>query len=144
MTKSTPILLVALVFLALGVRAAEPAPPAPGLPKHMPTLLPISAPPASYPKDVPIPDGAKPIAAADREIGLIIVFMAKGKSEPMRVYYEGELVKSGFTIAGADRIGPDQGIFATKGERTLTVFFEERGEDLQIQIAHVPKPPAKP
>jgi hypothetical protein len=135
-------LVVALTALALVTSAQQPAPPA--LPKNMPKLLPISALPASYPKDVPVPEGGTPVAAADREVGLIIVFMAKGKAEPRRVFYEVELMKQGFTIAGADRIGPEQGIFATKGERTLTIFFEEQGGDLQVQVAHVPKPLVKP
>ena len=144
MNKLTTALISLVASLSFLVRAAEPTTPAPVMPKQTPTLLPVSAPPASYPKDVPIPEGAKAVAAADREIGLIVVFMTTGKSEPMRVYYEDELAKHGFTIAGADRIGPEQGVFATKGERTLTIFLEERGEDLQIQVAHVPKPPAKP
>jgi hypothetical protein len=136
------LLIVALVANALVVHAAEP--PEPVLPRQMPNLLPISALPASYPKDVPVPPDAKPVAAADREIGLIIVFMATGKSEPMRIFYEKALVENGFRIDGADRLGPEQGIFATKGERTLSIFFEERGDDLQVQLAHVPKPPGKP
>lgn len=136
------LLIVTLAATAFVSQAAEPTEPV--LPKQMPTLLPISTLPASYPKDVPVPPQGKPVAAADREIGLIIVFMATGKSEAMRSFYETELVKQGFRIDGADRLGPEQGIFATKGERTLSIFFEERGDDLQVQVAHVPRPPGKP
>jgi hypothetical protein len=136
------LLLAALCSTAFYVGAAEPTEPV--LPRQMPNLLPIDALPASYPKDVPVPPQGKPVAAADREIGLIIVFMGKGKAEPMRVFYEAELPKQGFRIDGADRLGPEQGLFATKGERTLSIFFEERGDDLQVQLAHVPRPPVKP
>ena len=156
MKRSWSWLAAAIVAVSLAARADEPArtpaptpapapaPPAAPLPPRMPNLLPIKALPASYPKDVPVPEGVTPVAAADRKVGLIILFKGKGKSEPMRVFYEGALTKQGFAIAGADRTGPEQGVFATKDGRTLTIFFEERGEELQIQLAHVPKPPEKP
>jgi hypothetical protein len=100
--------------------------------------------PASYPRDVPVPQGAKPVAAGERDGSLIVLFLGAGKAEPMRAAYEAELPKHGWKVEGWDKIGDEQGLFAVQGERTLSVLFREHGSDLQIQLAHVPKTPKTP
>ncbi len=97
--------------------------------------------PASYPKDVPLPQGARPVAAADRPQGLVVLFRGVGKAEPLRAAYEEGLAKRGWRIEGADRIGDEQGLFAVQGERTLSILLRESGPELRIQLAHVPKTP---
>ena len=136
-------LLAALGFVAFAVAAGAqqlPAPlPPPGKTVHMDS---ISKLPASYPHDVPIPQGVRPVSASEHDGALVILFVGPGKAEPMRAAYEEALPKRGWKIEGTDRVGEEQGLFATQGARTLSIFFQEKGPELSIQLAHVPKTPA--
>jgi len=139
-------LLVVLVFLvaaplAQAQQAAQSVPP---------DVMPITQVPASYPRDVPLPQSAKPVAARDRGDDLVVLFQGTGKAEPLRAAYEAALPKKGWTISGADREGPEQGITAQQGKRSLFLQFWEVGPELRIQVVYKPdpaqpdKPPAPP
>lgn len=138
----------ALLWLALlclctpGSARAQEAPTPP--PDHGIQLEPITELPASYPRDVPLPQGAKPVAATERDGSVVVLFIGVGKAEPMRAAYEAALAKRGWSIEGSDKVGEEQGLFCVQGERTLSIFFREKGPELRIQMAHVPKTPPTP
>lgn len=129
--------LALLWLVAAPLSRAQELPPAPhGIELHSITEL-----PASYPRDVPLPQGLKAFAAGERDGSVIVVFRGGGKAEPMRAAYEAELPKRGWKIEGSDQIGDEQGLFCVQGERTLSIFFREKGPELRIQMAHVPRTP---
>jgi hypothetical protein len=130
-----PRLRLALVLLALALPGAAPA--------QQDDLKPVDRVPGTWPRDVPLPQAAKPVAAAERGGGLVVLFQGFGKAQPLREAYEAELPKRGWKLEGSDKVGDEQGLFAVQGERTLSLFFREVGPELRIQAAYLPKTPAK-
>ena len=143
---------IALLCLALALLFAAPSAlaqqkPAPATPPSAPGEVPlhaITALPANYPTDVPLPQGLKAVAAGERHGALIVLFQGGGKAEPLRAAYEAELAKRGWKIEGTDKEGDEQGLFAVHGERTLSLLFAELGPELRMQLAYVPKTPKAP
>ena len=134
--KHASLTLATLWLLAALPALAQDAPP-----EHGVQLQAITELPASYPRDVPVPQGLKPVAAGERDGGMIVLFRGVGKAQPLREAYQAALPKRGWTIEGTDEVGDEQGLFAVQCERTLSIFFYEKGPELRVQLAHVSKTP---
>lgn len=121
-----------------GNAVAAEAPPAPAASQNG---VAVAAParqgalPASFPRDIPIPEGLTAKSVQSEHAGSYIALFT-GDLEPEAVYrfFSEHLAAEGWSIDKAHGAGPEYGIFARKEERIATVISTRIDGRLHVEL----------
>lgn len=127
-------------------RVADPSvistePPPPPAPPASPNGVDGAAPvrhgalPASFPRDIPIPDGLTAKTIQSEHAGSYVALFT-GDLEPEAVYefFAEHLASEGWSIDKAHGAGPEYGLFARKDERITTVISTRIEGRLHVEL----------
>jgi len=91
--------------------------------------------PASFPRDIPIPEGLTAKSVQSEHAGSYIALFT-GDLEPEAVYrfFSEHLAAQGWSIDKAHGAGPEYGLFARKDERITTVITTRIDGRLHVEL----------
>jgi hypothetical protein len=91
--------------------------------------------PASFPRDIPIPEGLQATSVQSEHAGSYIALFG-GDLSPEDVYrfFSERLVAEGWTIDKANGAGPEYGLFASKDDRITTVICTRIDGRLHVEL----------
>lgn len=91
--------------------------------------------PASFPRDIPIPEGLQAKSVQSEHAGSYIALFG-GDLSPEDVYrfFSERLVAEGWTIDKANGSGPEYGLFASKDDRITTVICTRVDGRLHVEL----------
>jgi predicted small lipoprotein YifL len=91
--------------------------------------------PASFPRDIPIPDGLRASSVQSEHAGSYVALFG-GDLSPEDVYrfFSERLVAEGWTIDKANGAGPEYGLFASKDDRITTVICTRIDGRLHVEL----------
>jgi hypothetical protein len=91
--------------------------------------------PASFPHDIPIPAGLIAKFVQSEQAGSYVAVFT-GDLEPETVYrfFIDRLVAEGWTIDKARGVGPELGLFASKGDRITSVISTRIDGQLHVEL----------
>ncbi len=95
----------------------------------------VSLIPAGFPRDVPIPAGLVATSVQSENAGSYVALFT-GELEPEGVHerFARLLTEEGWTIDRARSLGPEFGLFASKGERIATVIATRLDGKLHVEL----------
>lgn len=96
---------------------------------------PVNLLPASFPRDIPIPEGLIAKSVQSEHAGSYVALFS-GELEPDAVhrFFAEKLAAEGWTIDKSKGVGPDFGIFAEKDERIATVIATRIDGKLHVEL----------
>jgi hypothetical protein len=91
--------------------------------------------PATFPRDIPIPEGLVAKSVQSEHAGSYVALFS-GELEPDAVhrFFSERLADEGWTIDKSKGVGPEFGIFAEKDERIATVIATRIDGKLHVEL----------
>ena len=148
LVRALPLALLALASAcersapAVGQAQAAPAPEPLPLAEDGPPPDPVGLEaeevallPASFPRDIPLPEGLVPQSVQSEHAGSYVALFT-GELEPEVVYefFAKRLAAEGWTIDKSRGAGPEYGLFAQKDQRIATVIATRLDGKLHVEL----------